>query len=88
MKSIKKTRLTGNSETVTFATKFMFYFSKTAIFMNDQITHYENKLTYEMDAFDLYEALEKDENVVVIDARKQHGYDKEHIAGAINFPHR
>lgn len=56
--------------------------------MTEQIKHYENKLAYEMDSFDLAEALKNGEKVVVIDARRVHGYEQEHIAGAVNFPHR
>ena len=56
--------------------------------MNDQIRHYENKLKYEMDASDLLDALNKGEKVIVIDARRPHGYEAEHIPGAINLPHR
>lgn len=56
--------------------------------MNEQVTYYENKLKYEMDPSDLFEALLNGENVVVIDARKPEGFEAEHIPGAINLPHR
>lgn len=56
--------------------------------MTKQIKFYENKLAFEMDPADLFEALEKGEKVVPIDARKDFGYEKEHIPGAINLPHR
>ena len=56
--------------------------------MMEQIKFYENKLAYEMDPADLFDALEKGEKVVPIDARKAFGYEKEHIPGAINLPHR
>ena len=56
--------------------------------MNAQIEHYENKLAYEMDAADLFDALNKGERIVIIDARSKDGYTLEHIPGALSFPHR
>ena len=56
--------------------------------MNDQVKHYEMKLAFEMDPSDLFEALNNGENIIAIDARKPEGFEKEHIPGAINFPHR
>ena len=56
--------------------------------MKDQIEFYKNKLAYEMDPSDLFEALEREENIVVVDARQGFGYKKEHIPMAINLPHR
>lgn len=56
--------------------------------MQKQIEFYENKLVYEMDPSDLWDALEKDENTVALDARKAFGFEKEHIPTAINIPHR
>jgi len=56
--------------------------------MEAQIKHYENKLAFEMDPSDLYEALKNGENIIVIDARKSFGYEAEHIPNAINIPHR
>lgn len=56
--------------------------------MNKQIEFYENKLSYEMDASDLFEALENNENIIVIDTRQAFGYEKEHIPSSINLPHR
>ena len=56
--------------------------------MNDQSTHYENKLRYETDAWDLNESLRKGERVVAIDARSPEAYAREHIPGALNIPHR
>ena len=37
--------------------------------VKDQIQHYEDKLKYETDSWDLNEAIQNGENVVVIDAR-------------------
>ena len=56
--------------------------------MEAQIKHYENKLAYEMDASDLFEALNNGEKIIALDARKAFGYQAEHIPGAINIPHR
>jgi rhodanese-related sulfurtransferase len=56
--------------------------------MKEQIEFYQQKLAFEMDPADLFEALEKGENIVVIDARKPHGFEREHIPSAINLPHR
>lgn len=56
--------------------------------MKKQIEFYESKLAYEMDASDLWDALENNENIVALDARQAFGYEKEHIPTAINFPHR
>lgn len=56
--------------------------------METQIKHYENKLAFEMDPSDLFDALNNGEKVVVIDARKSFGYQTEHIPTAINIPHR
>ena len=53
-----------------------------------QILHYENKLAFEMDPSDLFEALNNGENIIPVDARKPFGYEIEHIPGAINIPHR
>jgi rhodanese-related sulfurtransferase len=56
--------------------------------MDNQVKYYEAKLRYEIDPSDLFEALNKGEDVVVIDARKPFGYDTEHIPGSINIPYR
>jgi rhodanese-related sulfurtransferase len=56
--------------------------------MEAQIKHYENKLAFEMDPSDLFDALNNGEKIVVIDARRAFGYDEEHIPNAVNIPHR
>lgn len=56
--------------------------------MENQIKHYNEKLEYEMDSWDLKTALDNGERIVVVDARSPQSYQKEHIPGAINFPHR
>ena len=56
--------------------------------MNNRIAHYENKLKYEIDSYDLYEALNLSEDIVVVDARSPEAYAERHIPGAISLPHR
>lgn len=56
--------------------------------MSKQISHYENKLTYEIDSWDLYESINQSQDIVVIDARSPEAYAVQHIPGALNFPHR
>lgn len=56
--------------------------------MEEQIKHYQDKLAFEWDSADLFENLEHDPNVVIIDTRKSFAYEAEHIPGAISFPHR
>lgn len=56
--------------------------------MEAQIKHYENKLAFEMDSSDLFDALNNGENVIVVDARKAFGFEADHIPTAINIPHR
>ena len=56
--------------------------------MDEQMRHYADKLTYEIDAWDLQVALDAGENVVVIDARSPEAFQREHIPGALNLPHR
>ena len=55
--------------------------------MNEQIKYYEDKLKYEIDSWDLSEAL-KASKTVVIDARSKSAYEIEHIPTALNIPHR
>lgn len=56
--------------------------------MKEQIAYYENKLKYEIDSWDLAEAIKNREKVVVLDVRSKEAYENEHIKNAINFPHR
>ncbi|MGB1581729.1 MAG: rhodanese-like domain-containing protein [Nevskiales bacterium] len=56
--------------------------------MNHQIQHYENKLRYEIDAWDLFEAINNGDKVIVVDARSKEAFEVEHIPSAINIPHR
>ena len=45
----------------------------------EQGTFFEKKLEYEIDAWDLYSALNEGEQIVVIDARSAEAYETEHI---------
>jgi rhodanese-related sulfurtransferase len=56
--------------------------------MEKQIEFYQNKLDFQMDPSDLFNALEKGENIVPLDTRQPFGFNKEHIPGAVNIPHR
>ena len=56
--------------------------------MDDQIRHYEDKLSYETDAWDLNEAMHNGERIVVLDVRSAEAFSEEHIPGAVSFPHR
>jgi len=56
--------------------------------MKDQITFYENKLAYEMDPSDLYDAFQNSKEFIALDSRQTFGYEKEHIPTAINIPHK
>ena len=56
--------------------------------MDDQIQYYQKKLQYEIDSWDLNKALSENENIIVIDTRSEEAYAKEHIATAINIPHK
>lgn len=56
--------------------------------MEDQIAYFEQKLKYEVDSWDLAEAIKNGENVMALDTRSAEAYEKEHIPGAINIPHR
>lgn len=56
--------------------------------MEEQRKHYERKLAFEIDSWDLKVALQEQEPILVIDARSPEAYAKEHIPGAINIPHR
>ena len=49
--------------------------------MNAQLKHYENKLSFEMDPSDLFDALNTGEKIVPLDARKSFGYEAETYSG-------
>jgi rhodanese-related sulfurtransferase len=59
--------------------------------MNDQFKHYQHKLAYEIDSADLAAFFNNDgvpEKIIVIDTRTPESFAREHIPGAISFPHR
>jgi rhodanese-related sulfurtransferase len=56
--------------------------------MSDQLEHYRRKLQYEIDSWDLKISRESGGHVTVIDVRAPAAFAREHIAGAINIPHR
>jgi rhodanese-related sulfurtransferase len=56
--------------------------------MEKQIEYYQNKLAFEMDPSDLFNAIEKGESVIALDTRRSVGFEKEHIPGAISLPYR
>jgi rhodanese-related sulfurtransferase len=56
--------------------------------MDEQNKHYQNKLNFEIDSWDLKVALEAGEPIVVVDARSPESYARGHIPGAVNIPHR
>jgi rhodanese-related sulfurtransferase len=54
----------------------------------DQMSHYQRKLAYEMDSWDLYVELKKIQQVIIVDGRSAQSFAEEHIPGAINLPHK
>lgn len=53
-----------------------------------QLDFYQEKLAYETDSADLRTALDEGQDLVVVDGRSSEAYEREHIPGAINIPHR
>lgn len=56
--------------------------------MNEQLKHYQDKLNYEIDSWNLNNAINGDSAFVVIDIQTPETHAAEHIPGAINIPHR
>jgi rhodanese-related sulfurtransferase len=56
--------------------------------MDDQLRHYKAKLEYEIDPWDLNEALGRGDKILVVDTRSADDYGRSHIPGAVNIPHR
>ena len=56
--------------------------------MKTQISHYENKLKYEIDSSDLFTAITNKEDIVIIDVRNKEAYDRSHIPSSINLYHQ
>lgn len=55
--------------------------------MMNQSEFYQAKLNYETDSWDLFEALKKYSDVIVVDARSNQAFEIEHIPSSINIPH-
>ena len=53
--------------------------------MDDQIRHYENKLNYETDSWDLNDAIQHGEKIVVIDARSAESVHRRTYSGGYEF---
>ncbi len=53
----------------------------------NQIEYYEAKLNYETDSWDLFDDLQNNKDIIVVDARSNTAFEIEHIPGAINLPH-
>jgi len=56
--------------------------------MDKQIEFFESKLAFEIDAFDLFTALNEGEQIVLIDTRPPEDFRNEHIPGAVSLPYR
>jgi rhodanese-related sulfurtransferase len=56
--------------------------------MDAQQLYYMQKLHFEIDSYDLAEAMSKGEKIQAIDTRLPELFEREHIPGAINLPHR
>jgi rhodanese-related sulfurtransferase len=56
--------------------------------MDDQLRYYEAKLQYEIDPWDLNEALGRGDKIHLVDTRSPEAYGRSHIPGAVNIPHR
>ena len=54
----------------------------------NQIEFYMAKLRYEIDSWDLSEAMKSNDGVVVVDTCSTNAYEIEHIPSAINIPHK
>jgi len=55
---------------------------------NKQVEHYKNKLAYEMDSWDLSEAIKEKQKIMVVDTRSAEAYKQKHIPNALNIPHK
>src|SRR5690242_19246996 len=56
--------------------------------VDDQVRYYKAKLQYEIDPYDLNEALGRGDKIIVVDTRSPEAYKSGHIPGAVNIPHR
>ena len=71
-----------------FAGTFSITSNQENTSVKDQIAHYENKLNYETDSYDLWESITLGKDIVVVDARSAEAYAERHIPSAVNIPHR
>ncbi len=56
--------------------------------MDEQLRHYQSKLAFEIDSWDLKVAVESGAQIYILDTRSPEAFQKEHIPGALNLPHR
>ena len=56
--------------------------------MSEQIKFFEAKLAFEIDAFDLFTALNEGERIVIVDTRQRPVFEDECIPGAVSLPYR
>jgi rhodanese-related sulfurtransferase len=56
--------------------------------MDDQLRHYQAKLEYEIDPWDLNEARARGDRILLVDTRSPEAFRKGHIPDAVNIPHR
>ncbi|MCW5220018.1 rhodanese-like domain-containing protein [Verminephrobacter aporrectodeae] len=54
----------------------------------EQMVHYQSKLAFEMDSWDVYVALKNGDPIVIVDGRSAEAYQQEHIPGAVNLWHK
>ena len=54
----------------------------------DQMNHYQRKLAFEMDSWDLFEAVSQNEPITVVDGRSAEAHAQENIPGSLSLPHR
>lgn len=53
------------------------------------LSYFYSKLSFETDAYDVFTDMQEGiTDFLVIDARSEASYAREHIPGAVNFPHR
>ena len=56
--------------------------------MSEQIKFFKAKLAFEIDAFDLFTALNEGERIVIVDTRQRHAFEDERIPRAVGLPYR
>ncbi len=62
--------------------------SVPALPSNTALAHFERRLQYEADCWDVHEAMQQDKpGFVLLDVRSQEMYNESHIPGAISLPH-